>query len=54
MKLKGFQFVDVAKIQEAISDELKMVQKKRNFWQLFRKSTTTQRSVYMPMEHTLN
>jgi hypothetical protein len=26
MKLKGFQFVDVAEIQEAITDELKKVQ----------------------------
>jgi exopolysaccharide biosynthesis protein len=27
MKLKGFNFADVAKIQEAVTDELKKVQK---------------------------
>ena len=27
MKLKGFHFVDVAEIQEAVTDELKKIQK---------------------------
>jgi hypothetical protein len=27
MKLKGFHFVDVAEVQEAVTDELKKVQK---------------------------
>jgi hypothetical protein len=31
MKLKGLHFADVAEIQEAVTDELKKVQKKRNF-----------------------
>jgi imidazolonepropionase-like amidohydrolase len=34
MKLKGLHFADVAEIQEAVTDELKKVQK-RNFQQLF-------------------
>jgi histone-lysine N-methyltransferase SETMAR len=42
MKLKGFHFADVAEIQEAVIDELKKVQKKRNFRQLFRNFTTIQ------------
>jgi hypothetical protein len=45
--------VDVAEIQEAITDELKKVQK-RNFWQLFRNCTTAQKLVYMPKEVILN
>jgi hypothetical protein len=47
MKLKGHHFLDVAEIQEAVTDELKKVQKKRNFRQLFRKCTTTQKPVYI-------
>jgi len=35
MKLKELHFVDLAEIQEAVTDELKKVQK-RNFRQLFR------------------
>jgi len=35
MKLKGLHFMDVAEIEEAVTDELKKVQKKRNFQQLF-------------------
>jgi len=31
MKLKRLHFADVAEIQEAVTDELKKVQKKRNF-----------------------
>ena len=40
MKLRGLHFADVAEIQEAVTDELKKVQKKRNFWQLFRNCTS--------------
>jgi len=40
IKLKGLHFADVAEIQESVTDELKKVQK-RNFWQLFRKCTTS-------------
>jgi hypothetical protein len=52
-KLKGLHFVDVAEIQEAITDELKKVQKEE-IWQLFRKCTTAKKSVYMPMALILN
>ena len=31
MKLKGIRFADVAEIQEAVTDELKKVQKRGNF-----------------------
>jgi hypothetical protein len=31
MKLKGLHFADVAEIQEAVTDELKMIQKEE-FW----------------------
>jgi len=46
MKVKGLHFVDVVEIQEAVTDELKKVQKEE-IWQLFRKCTTTQKTVYM-------
>jgi hypothetical protein len=45
--------VDVAEIQEAVTDELKKVQK-RNFRKLFRNCTTAQKPVYMPVELILN
>jgi hypothetical protein len=54
MKLKGLYFAKVAEIQEAVTDELKKVQKKRNFWQLFRNCTTVQKPVYLPIELILN
>jgi len=54
MNLKGLHFVDVVEIQEAATDELKKAQKKRNFRQLFRKRTTAQKTVYMPMEIILD
>jgi hypothetical protein len=41
MKLKGLHFADVANIQEAVTDELN----NRNFLQLFRNCTTTQKHV---------
>jgi hypothetical protein len=53
MKLKGLHFVDVADIQEAVTDELKKLQN-GNFRQLFRNCTTMQKPVYMPMELILN
>jgi histone-lysine N-methyltransferase SETMAR len=53
MELKGLHFADVAEIQEAITGELKKVQKEE-FWQLFRNCMTTQKPVYMPMELILN
>jgi hypothetical protein len=49
MKLKGLHFADVAEIQEAVTDELKKVQKEE-ISQLFRNCTTAQEPVYMPME----
>jgi hypothetical protein len=45
--------VDVVEIQEAVTDKLKKVQK-GNFRQLFRKCSTAQKPVYMPMERNLN
>jgi len=50
MKLKGLHFANVAEIQEAVTNELKKVQK-RNFQQLFRNA---QNAVYMSMEFILN
>jgi hypothetical protein len=38
MKLRGLHFADVAEIQEAVTDELKV--QKEEFWQLFKKRTT--------------
>jgi len=46
MKLKGLHFSDVVEIQEAVTDELKKVQKEE-IWQLFKKCTTVQKPVYM-------
>jgi len=54
MKLKGLQFADVAEILEAVTDELKKVQKERNFRQLFINCTITQKPVYMQMGLILN
>jgi hypothetical protein len=53
MKLKGLHFADVAEIQEAVTDELKKVQKEE-FSAAFRKCTTAQNPVYMPMALILN
>jgi len=53
MKLKGLHFSDVVEIQEAVTDELKKVQKEE-IWQLFKKCTTVQKPVYMWMEVILN
>jgi hypothetical protein len=46
MKLKGLLFADVAEIQEAVTDELKKVQKDE--------FSAAQKPVYMPMEIILN
>jgi hypothetical protein len=53
MKLKGLHISDVAEIQEAVGDELKKFQKDE-FSAVFRKGTTAQKPVYMPMELILN
>ena len=53
MKVKRLHFADVAEIQEAVTDELKKIQK-RNFRQLFRHCTSAQKPVYMQMELILN
>jgi hypothetical protein len=53
MKLKGLQFADVAEIQEAVSDELKKVQKEE-FSVVFINCTTARNSVYILMELILN
>ena len=37
MKLKGLHFADVAEIQEAVTDELKKVQKRGGFSAAFQK-----------------
>jgi len=54
IKREGLHFADIAEIQEAVTDEIKKVQKKRNFGLLFRNCTTAQKPVYMPMELILN
>jgi len=53
MKIKGLHFADVAEIKEAVTDELKKVQKER-FSAVFRNCTTAQKAVYMPVELILN
>jgi hypothetical protein len=53
MKLKGLHFVDVAEIQEAVTDEIKKVQKEE-FSAALRNCMTAQKPVYMPMELILN
>jgi hypothetical protein len=54
MKLKALKFADIAAIQEAETDELNKVEKKRNFRQLFKNCATAQKPVYMAMERVLN
>jgi len=53
MKLKGLHFAGVAEIQEAVTDELKKVQKEE-FSAAFQKLSTVQKPVYMAMELILN
>jgi hypothetical protein len=45
--------VDVAEIQEAVTDELKKVQN-MNFRQVFRDCTTAQKPVFIPVVRILN
>jgi hypothetical protein len=53
MNLKGLHFVNVAEIPEAVTAELKKVQKEE-FLVAFQNCTTIQKSVYKPMELILN
>jgi len=53
VNLKGLQFADFAEIQEAITDELKKVQREV-FSAAFIKCTTKQKFVYMPKDLILN
>jgi HD superfamily phosphohydrolase YqeK len=53
MKLKGPHFAGVAEIQEAVTDELKKVQKEE-FSAAFQKLYDAQKPVCMPMELILN
>jgi hypothetical protein len=53
MKLRGFHSADVAEIQEAVTDELKKVQKEE-FSTAFQKLYDRPKPVYMPMEPILN
>jgi len=46
MKLKGLHFVDVAKIQEAVTDELKKVQKREIFGS-FSETVRPRKSLYI-------
>jgi len=52
MKLKGLHFADVTEMQEAVTDELKKVQKEE-FSAAFQKLYDAQNPVYMPMEFEL-
>jgi hypothetical protein len=53
MKLKGLHFADAAEIQEAVTDELKKVQKEE-FSAAFQKLYDRAKPVYTPMELILN
>ena len=56
MKLKGLHFADVAEIQEAVTDELKKVQREE-FSAAFQKLHESAKAyiyIYMPMERILN
>jgi len=53
MKLKWLHFADVAEIQEAVTDELKKVQK-RGVFGGFSEIATVQKLVYMPLVLNLN
>jgi hypothetical protein len=54
MKLKELHFADIAKIQKAVTGELKNAPPKGNFRQLFKNHTTAQEPLYMLMEIILN
>jgi hypothetical protein len=53
LKIKGLHIVDAAEIQEAVTDELKKVQKEE-FLAAFQKLYNHAKPVYMPMEIILN
>jgi hypothetical protein len=53
MKLKVLHFADVAEMKEAITDELKKIQKEE-FMAVFTNCKTVQKPVYMPMRLILN
>jgi NADPH-dependent 7-cyano-7-deazaguanine reductase QueF len=55
MKLKGLHFVDIFEIQEAVTDELKRVQKEK-FLAAFQKVYDSAKACiqYMPLELILN
>jgi len=54
MKLKGLHFADVAEIQEAVTDELKKIQKE-DFLAAFQKLHNHAKAcIYMPIELILN
>jgi len=53
IKLKGLHFVDVAAIQEAVTDKLKKVQK-QEFSAALQKLYDAQKPVYTPMGLILN
>jgi len=53
IKLKGFHLADVVEIQEAVTNELKKVQKEE-FSAALQKAYDRAKSVYMPMELILN
>jgi hypothetical protein len=46
MKLKGLHFADVTEIQEAVTDELKKVQKEK-FFGSFSESVRPRKSLYI-------
>jgi hypothetical protein len=52
-EVKGLHFADVAEIQEAVTDELKKIQKEE-FSAVFTDCTTAQKPVCMQMELILN
>ena len=54
MKLKGLHYADVAEIQQAITDELKKVQKKELSVAFQKLYDRAEACTYMLMEHTLN
>jgi hypothetical protein len=53
MKLKGLHFADVAEIQEAVTDELKKVQKEE-FSAALQEMYDRAKPVYIPMKLILN
>jgi hypothetical protein len=53
MKLKDLNFADVSEIHEAVTEELKYVQKEK-ISAAFQKLYQRKKTVYMPMEHVLN